>query len=283
MQSTVNPAAAPGRPGAAEGARPRARRPRLSSLSRRRQRLVVWGGLLIAWQVFGMIVGPFFFASVTDTIRGLVEIVSDGALVTLLKSFEQLLIGYALAVAVGIPAGIYIGSSWVGEATLGVYVRALFVTSLEALLPFLIILVGSSLQFRVVVVFLFAVLYITINTTAGVRDVDRGFLETARSFGASRLEMARKVVLPAAVPFVFSGLRLGWGFAVKGMVIAELWVATGTGKLLIDLGGTRQLDRYFAIALLIVVVGAVGSSLIRLAQRAVAPWAAIAHGVRGLD
>lgn len=283
MPSTANPAAARGRAAAPDAARSGRSRPRLSNLSRGRQRLIVWGGLLIAWQVFGMIAGPFFFASVTDTVRGLVELVSDGQLLKLVKSFEQLLIGYALAVAVGIPAGIYIGSSWVGEATLGVYVRALFVTSLEALLPFLIILVGSSLQFRVVVVFLFAVLYITINTTAGVRDVDRGFVETARSFGASRLEMARKVILPASIPFVFSGLRLGWGFAVKGMVIAELWVATGTGKLLIDLGGTRQLDRYFAIALLIVVVGAVGSSLIRLAQRAVAPWAAIAHGVRGLD
>jgi len=84
------------------------------------------------------------------------------------------------------------------------------------------------------------------------------------------------------VPYVFAGLRLGFGFAVKGMVIAELWVTTGTGKLLVDLGGQRRLDQYFAIALLIVAVGAFGSWVIRRLQRVVAPWAAISKGVRGM-
>ena len=75
-----------------------------------------------------------------------------------------------------------------------------------------------------------------------------------------------------ALPYIFAGLRLGFGFAVKGMVIAELWVTTGTGKLLVDLGGSRQLGMYFAMALLIIAVGALGSWLIQLLQRAVAPW-----------
>lgn len=268
--------------GGRAGAEPARRRRRLSDLSRTQQRIVVWGGLLVTWQVFGTLVGPFFFASVTDTIGGLAEIVSAGHLTVILESFRQLLIGYALAVVVGLPAGLFIGASMIGEATLGVYVRALFVTSLEALLPFLIILVGSELQLRVVVVFLFSVLYITINTTAGVRDVDMRFIETARSFGASSLQLARQVILPAAVPYVFAGLRLGFGFAVKGMVIAELWVTTGTGKLLVDLGGQRRLDQYFAIALLIVAVGATGSWAIRRLQRVVAPWAAVSKGVRGM-
>lgn len=253
----------------------------LSGLSKTWQRVVVWGGLILAWQIFGMIVGPFFFASFTDTIRGGYELAAAGNLNPLLDSLRQLLIGFGLAALVGIPAGIFIGWSWVGEATLGLYVRALLVTSLEALLPFLIILAGSELRFRVVVVFLFAVLYITLNTTAGVRDVDRGFIETARSFGASRLQLARKVILVAAIPYVFAGLRLGWGFSVKGMVIAELWVATGTGKILIDLGGQRQLDKYFALALIIVMMGAFGSFVLRALQKRIAPWAAVSAGVRG--
>ena len=65
------------------------------------------------------------------------------------------------------------------------YVRALFVTSLEALLPFLILVSGSGLQLRVTVVFLFAVLYITMNTAAGVRNVDPGHIETARASDAA--------------------------------------------------------------------------------------------------
>jgi len=249
-------------------------------MSKLQQRVVVWGGLLAAWQIFGTISGPFFFASVTDTVAGLFELASNGDLNELLVSFRQLLIGFGLAVLVGIPGGIIIGSSLIGEAALGVYVRALFVTSLEALLPFLIIAVGSGLELRVTVVFLFAVLYITMNTAAGVRDVDPRFIETARSFGCGQVELALKVIVYDALPYIFAGLRLGFGFAVKGMVIAELWVTTGTGKLLVDLGGSRQLGMYFAMALLIIAVGALGSWLIQILQRMVAPWSEIQAGVR---
>jgi ABC-type nitrate/sulfonate/bicarbonate transport system permease component len=252
---------------------PESRRKAFSSLSRGQQRLVVWGGLIIAWQLFGMAVGTFYFASATETVSALFSMMADGTLSPLVTSFRQLLIGFALAVAVGVPAGIFIGSSFFGEAALGMYVRALFVTSLEALLPFLILVAGSGLQLRVTVVFLFAVVYITMNTTAGVRNVDPGHIETARAFGANPLQVAYKVILWDSLPYIFAGLRLGFGFAVKGMVVAELWVTTGTGKLLVDLGGTRQLDKYFAIALLIVAVGALGTWLIRMLQHLVTPWA----------
>lgn len=284
MSSTPTVSAEPGAVRAAEpSVRPRRRgRGRLDSLSPTRQRIVVWGGLLVAWQIFGMISGPFFFASVTDTVGGLVTFVDHGNMGHFFTSFRQLLIGFGLALAVGIPCGVFVGGSQAGDATLGIYVRALFVTSLEALLPFLILLFGSALQFRIVVVFLFAVLYVTINTAAGVRQVDPHYLETARAFGASRLQIARTVVLPSAVPYVFAGIRLGWGFAVKGMVIAELWVTTGLGKVLRNLGENRDLDQYFAIALLIVAVGAAGSALIQRMQRVVAPWSSIHRGVRAL-
>jgi len=253
-----------------------------SRQSKTTQRLVVWGGLLVAWQIFGMLAGPFFFASLTQTVGGFVELAREGDLAPIAKSFEQLFLGYGLAVVVGIPAGIFIGSSLFGEAALGMYVRALFVTSLEALLPFLIIVVGSGLELRVTVVFLFAVLYITMNTAAGVRDVEARYIETARSFGVRGVQLARKVIVHASLPYIFAGLRLGFGFAVKGMVIAELWVTTGTGKLLVDLGGQRQLDKYFAIAIAIVLVGVVGSWLIQWVQKVIAPWSEIQGGVRGL-
>lgn len=267
------------RAGAAETTEAPARaRWRLSNLSRTKQRIVVWGGIIVAWQIFGMIAGPFFFASFTATVQGFYEIVAEGHLGPLGLSLRQLLIGYGLAVVVGVPAGIFIGASWIGEASIALYVRALFVTSLEAMLPFLIILVGSDLQLRVAVVFLFAVLYITINTTAGVRDVDVRYLETARAFGASWFAVARKVIVYSALPYIFAGLRIGWGFAVKGMVIAELWVVTGIGRVLVDLGGTRQLDKYFALALLIVSIGGLGGWVLRRIQRFIAPWSEVSGG-----
>jgi ABC-type nitrate/sulfonate/bicarbonate transport system permease component len=82
------------------------------------------------------------------------------------------------------------------------------------------------------------------------------------------------VVLPSMVPFLFAGLRLGFGAALKGMVLAELWVITGTGGLLVQLGGERRLAAYFALGLLVSATGVLGAQLIRRIERLVAPWTA---------
>ncbi len=70
-----------------------------------------------------MAVGTFYFASATQTVTALFSMIADGTLAPLATSFRQLLIGFAMAVAVGVPAGIFIGSSFFGEAALGMYVR----------------------------------------------------------------------------------------------------------------------------------------------------------------
>ena len=78
--------------------------------------------------------------------------------------------------------------------------------------------------------------------------------------------------MPAALPYIITGLRLGLGHAVKGMVIAELWVIVDTGKRLIDLGFARKLPEYFALALWIVIFGAVASQLLLILQKRLTPW-----------
>ncbi len=143
---------------------------------------------------------------------------------------------------------------------------------MEALLPFIIILVGTEFKFRVVVVFLFAIFYVIINTAAGVRAVDPKLLETASAFCTPRLRLFTKIIMPAALPYIITGLRLGLGHAVKGMVIAELWVIVDTGKRLIDLGFARKLPEYFALALWIVIFGAVSSQLLLILQKRLTPW-----------
>lgn len=237
------------------------------------QRLLIWSALAIAWELFGRRVGPFFFAPFTKTMAGLGQLAASGDLWELAHSIRQMLAGYFLAAAVGIPLGLLMGAFHKFAHVVEPYANLLFVTSIEALLPFLIILFGVGFEFLMTVVFLFSVLYIVFNVQAGVRNVDPALVETARSFGASPARIFKDVVLPGSLPYVVAGLRLGLGMAVKGMVIAELWVHTGTGAILFGLAQYRQLDRFLALTLVIVVLGAVSVQALYWLQKRLAPWA----------
>jgi NitT/TauT family transport system permease protein len=236
------------------------------------QRTVTWGALLLAWELFGRAVGPFFFPTVGETLRGFGALVRDGLLLTVAQSFEQMLLGFLLATLVGVPLGLLMGSSrWV-EWLVGPYINALFVTSLAALIPFVILLFGTDFVFRVAVVFLFSIFYIVINPANGVRSIDRALVEMAKSFGVPAWKRFFAITLPGTSPFIIAGLRLGLGQAVQGMIIAEIWVTLGTGRALVNLGLDRELGQFFALAAVIVVVGTTLTQLLLVAQRRLTPW-----------
>lgn len=237
------------------------------------QRIVTWGLLLVLWQLFALAVGPFFFPTLPRVLAGFGEILTDGTLLTLAGSFRQMFVGFGLAVAVGVPLGLVIGASRIAEWTLGLYINALFVTSLSALLPFLILVFGVGLPFRAAVVFLFSVFYLIINPAAGVRSIPRGLQEMESAFKASRLKKFVSLMLPGTLPYILAGMRLGLGQAVQGMIIAELWVSVDTGRLLTALGLRRELGEFFALTLVIVTVGALITHMLLVLQRRLAPWA----------
>jgi ABC-type nitrate/sulfonate/bicarbonate transport system permease component len=116
-------------------------------------------------------------------------------------------------------------------------------------------------------VLIFAFFFPALNTAAGVRHASRSLLDTARVFHMSRWRTATRVLLPGAGPFVVAGIRLGFGMAVKGMVIAEIWVTLGTGAIMHEAADSRQLGLFFAMALLILVFAAGVSELLSALER----------------
>ena len=115
------------------------------------------------------------------------------------------------------------------------FVNFLYATPRIVLIPLFIIWFGIDWQSKVAVIFLGALFPMIINTMAGVRNTDAALLRVARSFGASETLVFRRVVLPGAVPFILTGLRLGVGHALTGVVVAELVAARhGIGKLISD-------------------------------------------------
>jgi ABC-type nitrate/sulfonate/bicarbonate transport system permease component len=256
---------------------------RMSPLSRPWvQRALTWGLLLVLWEWFARSVGPFFFPTLASVAQGFAELFREGTLLLVAQSFQQMLLGFALAVAVGVPLGLLIGSFRVVDWFIGPYVKILFVTSLVAVLPFIILLFGTGFRFRVAVVFLFSIFYIIINSANGVRSVDANILEMARSFSAGRAKVFFAITMPGTLPFIVAGMRLGLGQAVQGMIIAELWVTIGTGRKLVTLGLDRELGEFFALAVVIVVVGTLLTHLLLVAQQRLSPWSVdIASTVKG--
>jgi ABC-type nitrate/sulfonate/bicarbonate transport system permease component len=238
-------------------------------------RLVVWGGLILVWHVLAVWKGPFFLATPLETVKGFGKLQSEGYYPTVLDSLRQLGLGFALAVCVGVPLGLIMGSIRAIDDLLAPFVNTLFVTSKEALLPFLIALFGTQLKFRVAVVLLFAVFIIIINTAAGVRSVSPSLLETSRAFRMPIHRVFTRVVIPASSAYIIAGIRLGLGMAIKGMVIAEIWVTFGIGLLLKNFGAFRRLDLFLALVIVIVTIGVASTTILGSLERRLRAWTAI--------
>ena len=265
---------------AAEGVLPRRRWwPRTKGLFDNKWflRAVVYGAILVALQITAMVMGEFFLPSIPSILAGLVEIFSEGIYLTLGPTLQQLLAGFGLALLIAIPIGVLMGRFRVMEDILAPYVNTLFVTSKESLLPLIIITFGIAFWYRTSVVIIFAVFFPIINTAAGVRYVDREIKETARAFATRPWRMFTRVYLPAAAPFVVAGIRLGLGMALKGMIVAELWVLRGTGELLVQFtSAPRRLDLYYSLAVLIVAIAVGSNELLKWVERKLRPYADVA-------
>lgn len=235
-------------------------------------RTLFYGAVLVAWHVTAVVKGTFFLPTIPATLRGLVEIFTEGYAASLLGTLQQLVVGFVLALGAAIPIGALMGRFRFVNELLAPYVNTLFVTSKESLLPIIIVAVGVGFWYRTWVVILFAVFFPIIQTAAGVRYVDQELRETARAFQTPPWRMFTRVYLPASAPFVVAGIRLGFGMAMKGMVIAELWVLTGTGRLLETFSSSPlRLDLYYALVVLIVAIAVTTNEALKWAERRLRP------------
>jgi ABC-type nitrate/sulfonate/bicarbonate transport system permease component len=230
-------------------------------------RAVFWGGLLVAWELAAREVGPRFLPTLGSIVtEGVPGFFTHGFAAPFLNSWTQLFIGFGITLAVTIPLGVLLGWSRLPDVVLMPYANGLFVTPTAALLPLVILFAGTELMFRVVVVVLFAFYYPLVNTATGVRQTEGGLRDLSRTLCMSKLSAFRKVVVPAAMPYILVGVRLGLAAAVQGMVIAELWVLTGIGEVLKNLAQFRRLSEFFAIVIAIVGLALLLTGLIRLIE-----------------
>ncbi len=203
-------------------------------------------------------VNPLFTSSPSRIVSTFILMAREGALAKDIRvSGAEFLIGYSLAIVVGILVGVAMGWYRDVSAALQPFVSALYSTPRIALVPLFIIWLGIGIWSKVAVVFLVAMFQILISTEAGVRAADESLIRTARSFGAKDRQIFTTIVLPGAVPFLIAGLRLGLGQALVGIVVGELYAATaGIGYEIAVAGQTFQTDRVF-VGIVIIATAAV--------------------------
>ncbi|MGH2680365.1 MAG: ABC transporter permease [Actinomycetota bacterium] len=239
-------------------------------------RLVVYGGLVLAFQITAMVQGPFFLPTVPQVLLGIVDLFTEGHILVLGPTLQQLAAGFLLAIAIAVPVGALMGRFRFAEDVLAPWVSTIYVTSKESLLPIIILIFGIGFGYRVMVVVLFAIFFPVINTAAGVRYVENELRETARAFATPRWRMVTRVYFPAAAPFIVAGIRMGLSMAIKGMVIAEIWVYIGTGKLLTSfILSPRRLDLYYALAVVIITVAVTLNQLLKVAEQRLRPYSLV--------
>lgn len=231
---------------------------------------------LALWEIVVRLglVNPLFTSSPSRIVAAAIEMFADESFYGHLEvSAEEFFSGFALAIVIGVPLGILMGWYSRVNAILEPFVSALYATPRIALLPLVVIWFGIGIASKIAIVFLGAIFPILVNTITGVRTIEADFVKVARSFGASDRQMFLTVVLPSAVPMLLTGLRLGLGHALVGIVVGEMYGATqGLGYLIAVAGARFQTDRVMVGIILIAGLGVALTELLRAIERRFERW-----------
>jgi NitT/TauT family transport system permease protein len=238
-------------------------------------RLVVFAVIAAIWQAYAVTAKSLLIPTFSDTALAVVSLIGDPSVLSaFLISNQALLLGFAISVIAGVPIGLAIARYRAAEEYLDPYLSILLVTPMAALIPILMMSLGIGLASRVVLVVVFALPVIIVNSRAGIRSVDASLIEMSASYGASERQVWREILLPGALPAIMTGVRLGLGRAITGMVIIELlMVAVGVGSLILFYRGQFAPDLLYGVVVLIVLEALILVSVVQWIERRIAPWA----------
>jgi len=223
-----------------------------------RLRILAWQALSIAvlvaaWEaaVRAGIVDTLFVPAPSAVARALGGLAGE-AVQRLGDTLLKTVIGYAIAVILGVGAGLVLGSVRLMRDVVMPYVTVLYSIPKILILPWIALIFGIGLTTAVWNATLFAFFPIVVMVVGGVRDVDQVLLTVATSMGASRWQIYRKVVLPAILPSVMVGMRIGIVFAMLGVLLAEMFAGIrGMGFLMQRLAMAFNAPELFAATVLV--------------------------------
>jgi NitT/TauT family transport system permease protein len=240
-------------------------------------RLLSLAVALLLWEAVSRLAGPTLVPTPLETAiaaQGLLESGELGRAVA--ETLGVFLAGYALAAFIGVAAGALMGGIPMLGFVLDPFANALAATPRVAFIPLIIALLGLGFDAKVAIVALGASMPILTNAYLGISQGDPELVEMARSVGAGRSAIFRRVLLPAALPTIVAGLRIGATIGLINTVVAELYTALqGLGGLLAIYGNSFRMAQYFAIVLVLAAIGSAATQTLKAAEASIGRWRAV--------
>ncbi len=233
----------------------------MSKLGRILPALAVIAVLIAVWWLSVVVTHSAIFPTPWQVVTGTLELAQDGTLWDDIgASLMRVAVGFLLAVSIAVPLGLWMG--WVRGAfsTLNPIFQMLRPISPIAWIPIAILWFGVGDTSPIFLIFMSSVFPMVVQTTAGVHTIERRYLRAAENFGVSRYTLFRRVVIPAVLPQIIVGMRIGLGVAWLVVVAAEMIaLRSGLGYLIID--SRNAGNRYDLVVGGMVIIGLIGLSL----------------------
>ena len=231
---------------------------------------------LALWQWAAWVPVSFNFPTPWATLVALGRMVLTGELLqATATSLQSLALGFGAAIVIGVPLGLVMGVARGFGRVARVYIDLLIALPTAALIPLVILSFGISIASSAVIVFVFSAPFITMNAYGGVRDTRPRLVEMARSYGASRLQLFARVVLPSAAPMILAGMRLGLSRAFLGLIVAELLLSPfGLGRLIMNSRSMFEHDKMFATVAWTLILSGVALALLAKLEGRLLRWRA---------
>jgi NitT/TauT family transport system permease protein len=230
------------------------------------RKIIFFAALLAVWQAVAWsgLWAEYIFPSPLSVARTLARGFQNGTfIVGITTSLRRLLIGFGISAVIGILSGLAIGRSKLLNETFGALVLGLQTLPSICWLPLALLWFGLSETAMLFVVVMGALLAITTATEAGVKNTPPLYLRAARNLGARGWKLYALVIFPAALPEIITGMKLGWSFAWRSLMAAELlYVSLGLGYLLMMGRELNDMRQVIAVMLVIIAIGLVVDRLI---------------------
>jgi ABC-type nitrate/sulfonate/bicarbonate transport system permease component len=229
---------------------------------------------LIVWQIVAAPIGSDVLPTPLEVGTSLVTLLVYGTLLSrLVQTLSVFLVGYTISALAGITIGAAMARFKSVETALDPYINALIATPWVVLIPLFVIWFGTGVYARIAIIVISVIFPVIINTLSGFKNVNRGYIETARSFGCTGFALYRKTILPAALPYIIAGLRIAIVIGLAAALLAEMFLQiVGLGYLILVYQVILQIANMLAIVFVIALIGLSLTELLKYFERKLAPW-----------
>lgn len=233
---------------------------------------------LVIWEVACRVgwINPFLLPSPSQIAPALWGILASGSfIVPLGQTLEMLAVSYGIGCAAGVAFGLLLGCSKTAYGLLEPLVEVIRPIPKPALIPPLVLFLGIGVKMEITLVTLAVVFPVLINTMQGVRSVSPILLGTARTLGLARVVIIRKIILPASLPMILTGMRVSLGMGLVLAILSEMLVTErGVGFLILDLQRSFQVRSMYAWVVILAAVGLTLNTAFELLENRAVTWRA---------